>query len=124
MNDVRIPTPIVPPEWDEIDTSIDAEEPHLLSEEQFERYCVTVRDLLRATGLEVQDYDKRVPDFLVIQDDEVMMQVTLSPDRCASIELTLAEGLLHPPSTVGVAASVMRLFELGRKFRDAHTETC
>lgn len=52
------------------------------------------------------------------------MQVTLSPDRCALVELTLTEGLLRPPSTVGVASSLMRLFELGRKFRDAHTETC
>ncbi|WP_435110318.1 hypothetical protein [Nocardiopsis synnemataformans] len=123
MNDVRIPTPIVPQEWDKIDTSIDTEQPHVLSEEQFGRYCVTVRDLLRATGLEVQDYDRRIPDFLVISDDEVTMQVTLSSDRCASVELTLAEGLLRPPGTVGVATSVMRLFELGRKFRDADTET-
>ncbi|WP_017572283.1 hypothetical protein [Nocardiopsis halotolerans] len=79
---------------------------------------------LRATDLEAQDYDRRAPDFLVIQDDEVTMQVTLASDRCASVELTLAEGLSNSPSTVGVVTSVMCLFELGRKFRDAHAETC
>ncbi|WP_116245820.1 hypothetical protein [Nocardiopsis sp. FIRDI 009] len=54
MNEVRVlPAPILPKEWNGVDTSIDAETPELLSDDQFDRYVQTVADLLAAAGLDV-----------------------------------------------------------------------
>lgn len=116
MNDVHIPKPILPQEWDKIDTSIDNEDPQVLSSEQFTRYCVTIRNLLRAAGLPVQDFDRETPDCLIIDSDDLSMQVKLDPDRLGSVELTLSEEMADLPSTVQAASHLVRLFELGRAF--------
>ncbi len=121
MNDVHIPTPIVAQEWDKIDTSVDNEEPRLLSSEQYARYCATIRDLLRAAGLPVQDFDRETPEFLVIDDEELGMRVRLSPDRLANVEITLSEDMAEAFNTVRFASHLIRLFELGRGFRDEST---
>ncbi|GAA1102756.1 hypothetical protein [Nocardiopsis metallicus] len=121
MNDVHIPKPILPQEWDKIDTSVDNEDPQILSSEQFARYCVTIRDLLRAAGLSVQDFDKETPDFLIVDDDDLSMKVQLASDRLANIEITLGEEMAEAFNTVQIASRLVRLFELGRGFRDAST---
>ncbi|MGW5878075.1 hypothetical protein ACWFMI_16175 [Nocardiopsis terrae] len=116
MNDVHIPKPIVPQEWDKVDTSIDNEDPQVLSREQFMRYCTTIRDLLRAAGLPVQDFDHETPDYLIVDSDDLSMQVRLDADRLANIELTLSEDMAELPNTVQAASHLIRLFELGRAF--------
>lgn len=116
MNDINVPPPIVPQEWDKVDTTIDDESPLVLSSEQFARYCVTIRDLLRASGLRVQDFDRETPSFLIMDDEDLSMQVTLDADRMASVEITLTEDLMDMPNTVRAASRIARLFELGRTF--------
>ncbi|GAB3725659.1 hypothetical protein [Nocardiopsis oceani] len=122
MNDVHIPTPIVPQDWDKVDTSIDDEDPLVLSPEQFMRYCAAIRDLLRATGLRVQDFDRKTPDFLVVDDEDLSMQVKLDPDRIGSVELTIGEDMADLSTTVQAASHLVRLFELGRTFDRARTQ--
>lgn len=122
MNDVHIPIPILPQEWDKIDTSVDNEDPQILSSEQFTRYCKTIRDLLRAAGLPVQDFERETPDVLVVDDEELSMQVQLSSDRLANVEITLSEEMAEAFNTVQISSQLIRLFELGRGFRDAGTE--
>lgn len=121
MTDVDIPKPIVPQEWDKVDTSIDNEDPLVLSPEQFMRYCTTIRDLLRAAGLRVQDFDRKTPDFLVVDDEDLSMQIKLGPDRFGSVELTLSDDLADLPYTVQAASRLICLFELGRTFDRART---
>ncbi|MFV2194834.1 hypothetical protein [Nocardiopsis sp. LOL_012] len=48
-----LPAPIVPYDWDGVDTSVDEEVPELLSEDQLDRYVETVSELLSAAGLRV-----------------------------------------------------------------------
>ncbi|QVJ02855.1 hypothetical protein KGD82_11855 [Nocardiopsis eucommiae] len=102
---------------------MDNEEPQIQSSEQYARYCATIRDLLRAAGLSVQDFDRETPEFLVIDDEELGMQVRLSPDRLANVEITLGEDMAEAFNTVRFAGHLVRLFELGRRFREDGTAT-
>ncbi|WP_156184909.1 hypothetical protein [Allosalinactinospora lopnorensis] len=62
MTDVStLPAPSIPQAWDCVDTSIDAETPELLSEEQFDRYTETVTAPLTAAGLTVHGLSEREP---------------------------------------------------------------
>ena len=129
MNDFDVPAPIVPQNWDEIDTSIDDESPHVLSDEQFERYCTTVRDLLVAAGLDVQDLGRarsravNVHDIRTLDiDDGPNMQVTLAHDRIANVEITFDEDSGEPFTTVQLVGHLLRLLELARSFDRARAE--
>lgn len=118
MTDINVPPPIVPQEWEKIDTSIDGEAPASLSPDQFARYCATLRDLLRAAGLPVQDYGHKTADYLVLQDEDLdlHMRIRLGPDRMAGVEVRIEEDLVEMPDTVRAASRLVRLFEAARSF--------
>lgn len=119
MTDINVPPPIVPQGWDEIDTSIDDEAPTALDDEQFRRYCLTIRDLLRAAGLRVRDYDRRTPDILNVNDGDLDMQIQLDRYRTADVEIHLGEVLPDTGTCVRTASRMVRLFELARAFDQA-----
>ncbi|RKS07906.1 hypothetical protein DFP74_3594 [Nocardiopsis sp. Huas11] len=75
-----LPALIVPKEWDGVDTSIDAEIPELLSEDQFDRYVQTVADLVRTAGLNV----------VVSENDHGHLDVS-HPDTGFTLELDLRD---------------------------------
>jgi hypothetical protein len=125
MNDIHeLPPPIVPQAWDEVDTSVDNEPPEVLAPHQFERYCATIRDLVAASGLEVDDFDRTPAKCLIVQDHDLglMMRLNLHPDRTVDCEFVLEDELLDPSRTVDLAARVVRLFQQGRSLRGARLE--
>lgn len=119
MTDIHVPPPILPQGWDEIDTSIDDEAPTALDDEQFRRYCLTIRDLLRAAGLRVRDYDRRTPDILNVNYRDLDMQIQLDRYRTADVEIHLGEALPDTGTCVQTVSRMVRLFELARAFDQA-----
>lgn len=117
MNAHKLPSPtIVSEAWAGIDTSIDNEHPQVLSPEQFERYCSTLRDLLRASDLDVEDFDNSPATFLVVTDDDTRMEIKLDPERVACVELILVDDLLDQPTTVELAEALITLIHQARNF--------
>ncbi|MFL1430191.1 MULTISPECIES: hypothetical protein [unclassified Nocardiopsis] len=117
MNVHKLPPPtIVAEAWAGIDTSIDDEHPQVLSPEQFERYCSTMRNLLRASDLDVEDFDNSPASFLVVTDDDFRMEIKLDPERVASVELVLVDDLLDQPTTVELTEALIALLHRARNF--------
>ncbi|MCY9782767.1 hypothetical protein KIK06_02535 [Nocardiopsis sp. EMB25] len=120
----ELPTPILPQAWAEVDTSVDNEPPEVLAPHQFERYCATIRDLVAASGLDVDDFGFTPARCLVVQDTDLglFMKLELHPDRTVDCEFTLEDELLDPSPTVDLATRVVRLFHQGRRLRKARLE--
>ncbi|MEV2275056.1 hypothetical protein AB0I72_05685 [Nocardiopsis sp. NPDC049922] len=103
---------------------MDNEHPEVLAPHQFERYCATIRTLVAASGLDVDDFGFTPAKCLVVQDADLglFMKLQLHPDRTVDCEFTLEDELLDPSPTVDIAARVVRLSQRGQRFRGARLE--
>ena len=102
MTDVHaLPTPIVSQAWQEVDTSIDAETPRLLCDEQFERYTATVAALLEAAGLTVH-HSAEDPASLRVCHPRTGYTVELDMREDRSAEWSLDAGDEIPENTPAV----------------------
>lgn len=116
MTEVRtLPAPIVPKEWNGVDTSIDAEAPELLSDDQFDRYVETVAALISAGGLDVTASGTDHGHLDVSHPDTgFTLELDLREDRSA--EWTLSAGDETDPGTSALqtASLIARLLAPGR----------
>ncbi|PSK98806.1 hypothetical protein CLV63_10430 [Murinocardiopsis flavida] len=112
MTDVHtLPAPIVAHAWDGVDTSIDAEVPELLSDDQFDRYSGTVAALLTAAGLDVRAPNENDPSSLRVSNLRTRHTVELDmrDDRSADWPLGTGDEIPEGTSAADLAAQIARL---------------
>ncbi|GAA3735277.1 hypothetical protein HDA32_003975 [Spinactinospora alkalitolerans] len=112
MTDVHaLPAPIVAYDWDGVDTSIDAETPRLLSDEQFDRYAETVAALLTAAGLDVRTPNEGAPSTLEIHNRRTghTVELDMRDDRSAEWSLSAGDEIPEDTPALDLAAQIARL---------------
>ncbi|WP_435108473.1 hypothetical protein [Nocardiopsis synnemataformans] len=110
-----LPAPIVPKEWNGVDTSIDAETPELLSEDQFDRYVDTVAALVSASGLDVTASDTDHGHLDVSHPDTgFTLELDLREDRSAEWALSADDETEPGTSALQTAALVACLLAPGQ----------
>lgn len=116
MNEIHaLPTPIVPKEWNGVDTSIDAESPEMLSEDQFDRYVETVAALVSASGLVVTASATDHGHLDVSHPDTgFTLELDLHEDRSAEWALSADNETEPGTSALQTASLIARLLAPGR----------
>lgn len=112
MTDVStLPAPSISQEWDGVDTSIDAEPPELLSEDQFDRHIETVTALLTTAGLHVRTPDEREPATLEVANRATgyTVELDLRDDRSAEWGLTASDEIPEGTPALDVAMTIAHL---------------
>lgn len=114
MSDVHtLPAPILPDQWAGVDTSIDAETPEILSEDQLDRYAATVASLLGALGWKVETTVSCDGAQLDITNPNLgfdhTLELIIRDDRSAEWRLDAGDDLLEGTPALELATRIATL---------------
>lgn len=108
------PTSSIAQAWQDVDTSIDAETPEQLSQEQFDRYVATVTELLTAAGLTVTKQEASCDEAELELTNRALpysntLQLFLRSDRSAEWHLEIGDELLENTPAQALATLITGL---------------